>query len=141
MNDPVDGLQTPREQVVYANLLILGVWTGILLLFVTFGLYVFGATTPLISVEDTPRCFRMGVDEYLRETGWPSGWSWASMLGRGDVLNYVGFVLLALLTILGYAVLLLAYLGQRDRLYSVICLLEIIVLGLAASGLLVAGGH
>jgi hypothetical protein len=134
-------LETPREQVVYANILILGVWCGILILLVTFGLYVFGITTPHVPIEKTPEYWGMGVDDYAHATGWPDGWSWIGMLGRGDILTYIGFILLALLSIVGYGFLLITYLRERAPLFSIICLLEILVLCLAASGVLVAGGH
>ena len=135
------GSETPREQVIYANILILGVWCGILILLVTFGLYVFGVLTPHVPIEETPTHWGLGVDDYAHATGWPNGWSWTAMLGKGDILTYVGFILLALLSILGYMFLLITYVRERSRLFSIICLLEILVLGLAASGLLGSGGH
>lgn len=136
-----DGLEPPREQVVYANLILLGVWVGLFALLVTYGLYVLGVVTPHVPLEKLPSFWRQGVDDYLAATHWPHGWSWTRMVHLGDVLNYVPLVLLALLTVVGYAVLLRAYLRQGDRLYSLFCVLEILVLGLAASGLLGAGGH
>ena len=63
------------------------------------------------------------------------------MLDRGDILNYVGFVLLAGLSVLGYFVLFVAYVRHGDRLFASICILEILVLLLAASGILVSSGH
>ncbi len=136
-----DGLDTPREQIVYANILILGVWVGIFILFVTFALYVFGAATPQIPIEETPRYWGRGVEEYIEATHWPHGWAWTGMLDKGDLLTYVGLVPLALLSILGYVVLFIAYIRERSGLFAVICALEILVLGIAASGVLVAGGH
>ena len=134
-------IEPPHEQIVYANLVIVGVWLGMALLFVTFGLYVFGVLTPLVPLAETPGNWSQGVGEYLEKTHWPCGWSWTGMLGRGDILNYVGFVLLAMLTVFGYSYLLVVYLRKKDRLYATICLLEILVLLLAASGILTAGGH
>lgn len=136
-----NGLETPREQVVYANILIMGVWCGIFILLVTFGLYVFGVTTPHVPIEKTPAYWSMAVDDYAHATGWPDGWSWTGMIGRGDILTFVGFILLALLSILGYGFLLITYLRERSPLFAIISLLEILVLSLAASGVLVAGGH
>jgi hypothetical protein len=136
-----NGLEPPPEQVIYANLLLLGVWLGLAMLLVTFALYVSGVLAPHVPLEETPLRWEQGVHEYLQSTHWPSGWSWLGMLGKGDVLNYVGFVFLALLTLLGYGVLLRAYLKAGDTLFTIICILEMIVLGLAASGLLVGGGH
>jgi hypothetical protein len=134
-------VEPTREQVIYANMVIVGVWVGMALLFVTFGLYVFGVLEPYVPLEETPRNWGQGVTEYLEKTHWPTGWSWTGMLGRGDILNYVGFVLLAMLTVVGYSFLLVVYSKKKDRLFATICLLEILILMLAASGVLTSGGH
>jgi len=138
---PDNRLETPREQVVYANILIVGVWCGILVLLVTFGLYVFEIIPPHVPIRETPRHWHLGVSDYAHATDWPDGWSWTALLGKGDVLTYLGFIPLALLSILGYMFLLRNYVRERSWLFSIICVLEVLILGLAASGVLVAGGH
>ena len=51
------------------------------------------------------------------------------------------FVLLALMTIFCYLVLVRGYVRQQNWIYAVIALLEIVVLSVAASGILGTGGH
>ena len=48
---------------------------------------------------------------------------------------------LASLTVVGYLVLLPAYVRRRDVAYAIIAVSEIVVLVLAASGILSVGGH
>jgi hypothetical protein len=88
-----------------------------------------------------PKLWGKGVSEYLEMTHSPHGWGWVSLLGRGDFLNYIGFVLLALMTILCYLVLLRGYVRQKNWIFACIALLEILVLSIAASGILGSGGH
>jgi len=63
------------------------------------------------------------------------------MLGYGDYLNYIGLALLGTLTIAGYLILLPAYLKKKDMAYTAIVIIEVLVLSLAASGILKVGGH
>ena len=50
-------------------------------------------------------------------------------------------VFLALLPILCYLFLIVGYGKRKDWIYFVICLAEVVVLVLAASGILGSGGH
>jgi hypothetical protein len=63
------------------------------------------------------------------------------LLIKGDFLNYAGFALLALMTILCYLVLVRGYIRQKNWIFAGIALLEIVVLSLAASGIFGGGGH
>jgi len=133
--------QPSRDQLIYANLLIIGVWAGIFTLVATYFIYVAGIIPSHVQMSLLPKVWGKGVDEFLEITHSPHGWGWVSLLGKGDFLNYIGFVLLALMTIICYLVLLRGYLRQKNWIFSVIAFLEIMVLGLAASGILGGGGH
>lgn len=136
-----DKPETPPEQIIYANLLLIGVWLGLFLLLVTYALYISGILPPHVPISEVPGYWTIGVDQYLHDTNSPHGWGWTSLLHKGDFLNYIGFAFLALTTIVCYAVLMGASIRSKDRVFSVICALEIIILSVAASGLLGAGGH
>lgn len=62
------------------------------------------------------------------------------LLNAGDHLNYIELAILALTTILCYLVFLTGYIRRNDRIYRLICVLEVPVLGLAAPGVLGASG-
>lgn len=134
-------LKPSREQVIYANILVIGVWSGIALLFTTYFIYLFGILPSHVEMSMVTELWGKGVDEYLHLTHSPHGWGWIDLIGKGDFLNYVGFVLLALMTVLCYMVLLKGYLAKKDWIYASIAFLEIVVLSLAASGIFGSGGH
>jgi len=134
-------LKPSREQIIYANLLIIGVWAGIAILVTTYAIYVTGILPSHVDISVMPTLWGKGVTEFLEITHSPHGWGWARLLGRGDFLNYIGFALLALMTIVCYLVLVRGYVRQRNWTFAVIAILEILVLSLAASGLVGSGGH
>lgn len=140
-NQNDDALKPSREQIIYANLLIIGVWAGIIVLFITYLIYLSGLLPPHVEISVIPELWGKGVNEYLEITHSPHGWGWVSLLIKGDFLNYIGFAFLALMTILCYLVLVRGYVRQKNWIFATIALLEIVVLSLAASGILGSGGH
>jgi hypothetical protein len=136
-----EDLQPSREQIIYANLLIIGVLAGLIILVTTYAIYVTGILPAHIDISLIPTLWGKGVGEYLEITHSPHGWGWVPLLAKGDFLNYIGFVLLALMTIFCYMVLVRGYIRQKNWIFTVIALLEIVVLSVAASGILGSGGH
>jgi len=136
-----EALKPTREQIIYANLLIIGVWVGIIILATTYAIYLTGALPSHIDISIIPSVWGKGVNEFLEITHSPHGWGWVPLLTKGDFLNYTGFVLLALMTIVCYLVLVRGYIRQKNWIFAVIAVLEIVVLSVAASGILGSGGH
>ncbi len=134
-------LKPTQDQIIYANLLVIGVWTGIAIMLVTYSIYMFELLPVHVDTSFIPKVWNKGVGEYLEITHSPHGWGWVSLLAKGDFLNYIGFVLLGLMTLLCFIVLLRGYLRQKNWIFSIIAFLEILVLTLAASGILGTGGH
>ena len=134
-------LKPMPEQIAYANLLFLGAWVGILLMIITYFLYILGIISPHVDLALITQNWNKGIDEYLLITHSPHGWGWLSLLNKGDFLNFVGIALLAVMTIICYLFLIAGYQKRKDWAYFVIAVLEVLVLALAASGILGAGGH
>ena len=134
-------LKPTQDQIIYANLLVIGVWVGIAIMLVTYSIYLFELMPVHVDTSFIPKVWNKGVGEYLEITHSPHGWGWVSLLAKGDFLNYIGFVLLGLMTLLCFIVLLRGYLRQKNWIFSIIAFLEILVLTLAASGILGTGGH
>ena len=134
-------IETPKEQILYADVLFWGCWGGLALMAVTYLLYVFSITTPHIPLEKVTDLWSQPVKVYLEQGKVPVGWGWLVLLGKGDFLNFLGIVLLAGLTIIAYIPLIPAFLKKGDTKFAVIALLEVLVLTLAASGLVATGGH
>ena len=134
-------VETPPEQTLYADVLFWGCWGGLALMAATYILYVTGIMAPHVPFDKITQLWSQPVKVYLSQGNVPHGWGWATLLGKGDFLNFLGIVLLAGLTIVGYIPLIPAYLKKKDNAFAIIALLEVLVLALAASGLVASGGH
>ena len=133
--------KAPIEQITYANLLFYGSWGAIAILIVTFVVYVSGVFESYIPIHEVSQYWSMPVSQYVHEANIPIGWGWATLLGKGDFLNFIGIVLLAGMTIVCFIVVLPYYVKQKDIPFVVLIILEVLVLCLGASGLLGSGGH
>ena len=136
-----EDLQPSPEQIIYANLLVIGVWAGIIILVATYAIYLTGILPAHVDMSLIPQLWGKGVGEYLATTHSPHGWGWVALLSKGDFLNYLGFAFLALMTIVCYLVLVRGYSRKKDWIYAAIAVAEIVVLSVAASGILGSGGH
>jgi len=133
--------QASEEQMAYANVLNIGMWLGLAVMVVTFFVYVSGVLPSYVPIDDLPKYWTMRVHDFNVALNAPTGWGWAPLVGKGDYLNFVGIAMLSGLTILCYAVILPILFRKKDTAYVVIAIVEILVLSLAASGLLKVGGH
>ncbi|GAB1410186.1 hypothetical protein MASR1M90_13400 [Desulfovibrionales bacterium] len=131
----------PAEQITYANILFYGCWGGLALMVITYALYISGIVEPYVSMEFITKYWSMPVQNYLGDNNVPTGWGWTSLLNKGDFINFLGIALLAGLTIICYIPVIFAYLKKKDLPFALIALLEVIVLCVAASGIVGSGAH
>lgn len=134
-------LKATEEQVTYARLLDIGMKLGFIVLVITFIIYVTGIFAHHIPLNDLSKYWGMPVHDYLEATGIHAGWSWLGMLGKGDFLNFIGIAFLAGVTAICYLAITPIFFKKKDTVYGVLAILEVLVLVLAASGILKAGGH
>lgn len=134
-------VKATEEQIAYAKVLDFGMKAGLLSLIVTFVIYISGILAPHVPVGELSKYWSMPVKEYLAATGIHPGWSWLGMLGKGDFLNFIAIAFLAGVTIFCYVRIIPILLSKKDSVYGIIAVLEVLVLVLAASGILKAGGH
>jgi hypothetical protein len=106
---------------------------------VTFALYVFGIMEPYVPLSELHELWSKNVHDYLSDAKIDSGWGWTSMLAYGDFVNFIGIAVLAGVTVLCYLVILPILLGRKDIVYVILALLEVIVLVVAASGIIEIG--
>lgn len=130
-----------EEQVLYAGILNKGMLVGLVGLVVTFIIYGLGILTPKIPLGEVQRYWVMPVGEYLHESGMQAGWAWLGNLGYGDMLTFVPIAFLSALTIFCYLAIVPGLLRKKDTAYVVLAIVEVVVLSVAASGILGAGGH
>ncbi|MBF0538840.1 MAG: hypothetical protein HQL03_11385 [Nitrospirae bacterium] len=130
-----------EEQLTYAKILDMGMKLGMLMLFVSFIIYITGIFPPFVPVDDLPRLWGLSVHEYLAKTGIHPGWAWLHLLGNGDFLNFVGVAFLGGVTLICFVAIIPVLFRKKDTVYGIIALIEVLVLALAASGVLKTGGH
>jgi hypothetical protein len=123
----------------YALWLAWGTRLGLAFLVLAFAAYLLGVA-PHVPIERLPALWQLSAPELLRETGLEPGWQWASLLHRSDMLLIAAIALLSSISVACVAAVLPAFARRGDRVFVAICVLQVGVLLLAASGLL-AGIH
>ncbi len=134
-------LKATPEQILYAKILEIGMYVGLLILLITFGLYSLGVMDPYIPLDKISEYWHMNVNDYLHHANIKAGWAWLGMLKYGDFVNFLGIAILSGVTIFCYAAIVPTLLKSNDKVYAVLAILEVIILSVAASGILGAGGH
>ena len=129
----------PPEQLRYARWLEWGTRVGLAALILIFLAYGIGLVEPHVPHSRLPEVWNLPVSQFLAATGLSTGWGWLAFAHRGDIANLLGIAMLTGASLLALLALLPLYLRQRDRLYAALCVAQVAVLLLAASGLLTAG--
>jgi len=104
-----------------------------------FVAYVAGLP-PQVSIERLPQLWDLPASKFLEQIGVPPGLSWAALIVRGDMLVLAAIALLAASSILCLAAVIPIFWRRGERLFVLICLLQIAVLFVAGSGVL-SGTH
>lgn len=137
MNRPAG--QAGDDVLIYARLLALCAWLGLVVLILTFVLYMAVLTPPLVALQQLPALWTLPVDEFRRASGMAGGWGWLAQVMHSDVAGLLGIVILVGGSLPALAVLALLYGRRGDRVYVGLCLAQLVVLLLAASGVFTAG--
>ena len=127
---------SPAQLRYASTLFYLGIASFVTML-VTYFLYVFGVTTPLVPLDEMPKLWVHKSAEYLARAHIPQGWGWIKLLGKGDMAHFIGIALLASVTLICYVQLAWSFIKSKEGIMLAIAILEIIVLVTAASGILV----
>lgn len=129
------------EQTAYADILFYGCWVGLVIMLVSYLVYVTGILPPHVPLDHLTDYWSKPVSHYLETAHVPTGWGWTSLLGQGDFLNFIGIALLAGLSIVCYVRTIPALFRKKDTIMAWIAVAEVIVLLVAASGIFGSGGH
>jgi len=121
----------------YARWLAWGTRVGLAFLVLAFLAYLFGIA-PHVPIDRLPALWDLSAPQVLRETGVRPGWHWATIY-RIDMLVLATIALLSSISIACVAAVLPMFAKRGDRVFVAICILQIAVLVLAASGLLSSG--
>lgn len=128
-----------NDQERYARVLAVGSHIGLALLVVFFVIYIFEVVPPLVPHEQLAELWSSPSSQFLGGAGVSPGWDWARFVHHGDVLNLVGIAILALCSVPPIAAIMPLYWVSRRRAVFVVCALELVVIAVAASGVLVIG--
>ena len=127
--------QNASEQLTYATVLHWSTIAGFIALIVTFVAYMLGWLPSYVPLDKLPHLWGLSTAEYLKATGTPTGWSWLFMMNKGDMASQLGIAILSGCSIACIAAIIPAYARAKNVTYIVICVLEIAVLVLSASGI------
>jgi len=135
------------EQLLYATILEKGMLIGLVLMFITFALYVLRIMPPAVPRAEIANLWNQPVhdylvminDNYLHWDHLPTGWSWIKLIGKGDFLNFIPVAILSGVTIICYLAIVPGLFRRGDRAYGIMAIAEALILALAASGLLAVG--
>ncbi len=139
VNKNNDNKYTDEISVSYALLLERLSRVGLIVLVILFLLYVTGVIVPHIPMEQLPEHWGNPASHYLKAAELSGGWSWVSIAHRADYLCFGVIVFLASITVFCYLRIIPIFVREKNKIYTAIAITEIIVLVLAASGILVSG--
>lgn len=140
MTNTHDNNSSGIEQHRYACILGWGAKIGFVIMTLGFVAYVSGLLPSQLPFEQLPQYWGLPLESYLQATGTPTGWGWFSFLHYGDYLSLAGIAILASCSIPCLVAVAPFYARRGDVVFIAICLLQVVILLLAASGL-VSGGH
>jgi hypothetical protein len=103
---------------------------------VLFLLYATGWVPAAVPIGEVPAYWSTDASTYAHTIGVPTGWQWVHFLSDGGVLAFAGAILFPLAATI--AALAAAVFFARDRvtIYALIALAEVVVLVVAATGVL-----
>ena len=123
------------EQLTYAKVLHWSTIAGFIALIVTFVAYMLGWLPAYVPLQKLPHLWGLPTAEFLKAAHVPTGWNWLFMMNKGDFASQLGIAILSGCSILCIAAIIPAYAREKNITYIAICVLEIIVLVLSASGI------
>jgi hypothetical protein len=133
------GTAVTTEQKIYGDTLSIGRKVGLAMILISLGIYVSGTIPPKVAVEILPQYWGLSSNEFMSKTGLSAGWSWVSLYKYSDIMNYFGITVLGAISAFCYAAIIPGMLRKKDYVYTLIAVAEILVLALAASGLVNIG--
>lgn len=138
-----EGGYADRVQLTYANTLEFVSHTVIILLAVGYVLYMTGLLPLEVPVSAIASHWHLSAAQMRETLHQPTGWSvFANPAGllHGDVISYISVIFLALATLICLASAVMVYIGEKMPVYLTISIAQVLVLLVAASGIM-TGAH
>jgi hypothetical protein len=130
----------PLSQRVYANGLRWFSIVGFIIVAAGFIAYLFLPIGSTISVQAVVESWHLSAGELNARLGLPTGWGWMSILPNGDALSHASILFLTLGTPICLIGVLVAFARERNTVYFILVIIQIIILVFAITGIGV-GSH
>lgn len=130
-----------KTQKRYARILYWVAAIGQMLVVVGYILYLSKLLPTATPIETITQAWHLSAAEFTDELGMETGWNWLRKLGYGDIISYGAIVLLALGTNICLLAAGVSFLQEKNGKYALIVILQIVVLLIAASGIVSGAGH
>lgn len=131
--------QQPQEQLRYAAVMRWGARLGFAVLAVSMVALIMGWGDPLIPMNDLPSLWSQSSEHYRLALSAANRGTWLSGLLHPDLAGAAGLVMLLLVCVVGLVAVIPMYLRAGQRWLAWIGIAQLLVMGLAASGMLPGG--
>lgn len=128
----LQGHDADCETCRYSRIMGLGIRISLLLLIVSYVVYLAGWMPNRIDAANLPQYWSLPAQQYVQQGDMPEGWQWAGQLDHGDVATILPIIIMASLSIICGLSILPIYLRRRDYGMVIIVLLQMVVMLVAA---------
>ena len=135
-----ESIHADKVQLAYAGILGKATTLGIALIIAGYAIYVFQLIPLSVPIEHVADNWHLRAAEFHQQIDAPLGWSCFSAPGYGDTVSYITLIYLGSVTMLCLFVAGLAFLREKNGIYTAISFIQLLVLIFAAAGI-VSGGH
>jgi hypothetical protein len=129
-----------KVQLAYAGILGKATTLGIALIIIGYVVYAFNLIPLSVSIEQVASNWHLRAGDFHQKINAPLGWSCFNDPGKGDVLSYISLIYLGIVTIFCLFGAGIAFLREKNMIYTFFAFAQMAVLILAAAGV-VSGGH
>ncbi len=123
-------------QETYGRWLAWGTRIALVLLLLAYAAYMIDTFAAHVPIERLPELWGLPASTFLERTGAQPGWGWVALLPADDMIVLAAIALLVSSSIPCLAVVIPLFRERGESLFVAICVLQIAVLFLAASGVL-----
>lgn len=137
---PASKIEIHHEQLAYAGVLDRLSHLAILFIGASYAAYVLDLLPQGISIADIAANWHLRASEMQSTLHAPLGWSFMadpSSLGRGDTLSYLSIILVCMIPVACLLFTAPAFLREKRPAFVVLSLLQVLILLVAATGILV----
>jgi hypothetical protein len=137
-----EGGYADRVQLTYAKTLDYVAHTVIVVMAIGFLIYLMELLPLTVPIETIAGNWHLSAANLQAKLNLPCGWGcFTSPAGilHGDIVSYISVIFLSLATLVCLASALTVFVSEKKHLYSVIATLQVLVLLVAASGIMSGG--